>query len=170
MPLGNDQFAVVKESAAGINDVRHVAFTLLLVRFEQGFAEAAYHFAGIVVIEEERADAVRSQGADTVAEDPQFYLPEIHNSLHCSRLQTMPIISISYGVRIARTIRMPRLPWAGFHSFVDSMDSTRFRVRGPVKAAVVVRGDEQREIGAGDGDRTRNHRLGKPMIYHCATP
>ena len=67
--IGNDQFAVVEESATGINDVRHVAFTLPLVRFEQGFAEAADHFAGIIVIEEERADAVRSQGADTVAED-----------------------------------------------------------------------------------------------------
>jgi hypothetical protein len=40
-----------------------------LVRFEQGFVEASYHFAGIIAIEEERADAVRSQGADTVAED-----------------------------------------------------------------------------------------------------
>ena len=59
----------MEESATGINDVRHVAFTLPLIRFEQGFAEAADHFAGIVVIEEERADAVRSQGADTVAED-----------------------------------------------------------------------------------------------------
>src|SRR5216684_1195285 len=67
--VGNDQFAVVEESATSINDVRHVAFTLLLIRFEQGFAEASDHFAGIIVIEEERADAVRSQGADTVAED-----------------------------------------------------------------------------------------------------
>ena len=67
--IGNDQFAVVEESATGINDIRHVPFTLPLVRFEQGFAEAADHFAGIIVIEEERADAVRSQGADTVAKD-----------------------------------------------------------------------------------------------------
>jgi hypothetical protein len=67
--IGNDQFAVVEESATGIDDIRHVPFTLPLVRFEQGFAEAADHFAGIIVIEEKRADAVRSQGADTVAED-----------------------------------------------------------------------------------------------------
>jgi hypothetical protein len=31
--------------------------------------EAADHFTGIVAIEEERADAVRSQGADTMAEN-----------------------------------------------------------------------------------------------------
>ena len=32
--IGNDQFAVVEESATGINDIRHVPFTLPLVRFE----------------------------------------------------------------------------------------------------------------------------------------
>jgi len=67
--IGDDEFAIVEESATGVNDVRHVAFTLLLVGSEQGFAEAADHFAGIIVIEEERPDAVRSQGANTVAED-----------------------------------------------------------------------------------------------------
>src|SRR5580704_7358551 len=65
--IGNDQFAVVDECATGIDDVWHVAFTLLLVRFEQRLAEAADHFARIVVIEQECTDAVRSQGADTVA-------------------------------------------------------------------------------------------------------
>jgi hypothetical protein len=67
--IGNDQFPIVEESATGINDVGHVAFTLVLVRFEQGFSKAADHFAGIIVIEEECADAVVSQGADTMAED-----------------------------------------------------------------------------------------------------
>jgi hypothetical protein len=31
--------------------------------------EATDHFARVVAIEEERADAVRSEGADTMAED-----------------------------------------------------------------------------------------------------
>src|SRR5450631_518839 len=66
--VGNDQFAVVNESPAGINDIRNVPLTLALIRLEQGFMEATDHFAGIVAIEEERADAVRSQGADTMAE------------------------------------------------------------------------------------------------------
>lgn len=26
--------------------------------------------------------------------------------------------------------------------------------------------DERKDIGAGDGDRTRNQRLGKPLLYH----
>ena len=72
---------------------------------------------------------------------------------------------MSYGLRIARTIRTPSLRWADFHPFVDSMDSTKFRLRLPGEAAVVVCWDEEK-IGAGDGDRTRNHRLGKPMLYH----
>jgi hypothetical protein len=49
---------------------------------------------------------------------------------------------------------------------MDSMDSMKFRVRLPVKAVLVVRRDEQRKTGAGDGDRTRNQRLGKPLLYH----
>ncbi len=67
--IGNDQFAVVHESTAGINDIRNVPLTLALIRLEQGFTQAADHFAGIVAIKEECADAVRSQGADTMAED-----------------------------------------------------------------------------------------------------
>jgi len=35
--IRNDQFAIVEESTTGIDDVRHVAFTLLLVRFQQRF-------------------------------------------------------------------------------------------------------------------------------------
>src|ERR1017187_2582788 len=67
--IGNDQFAVVHESTAGINDIRNVPLTLALIRREQRFMEAADHFARIVAIEEECADAVRSQGADTMDED-----------------------------------------------------------------------------------------------------
>ena len=48
---------------------------------------------------------------------------------------------------------------------MDSMDSMKFRVRLPEKV-LVVRRDEQRKTGAGDGDRTRNQRLGKPLLYH----
>ena len=67
--IGNDQFATVHESTAGINDIRNVPLTLGLIRLEQGFTQAADHFAGLVEIEEECADAVRSQGANTMAED-----------------------------------------------------------------------------------------------------
>jgi len=66
---GDDQFALVEESATCINGVRYVAFTLVLVGFEQGFAEATDHFGRIIAIEQERADAVLSQGADTVAKN-----------------------------------------------------------------------------------------------------
>ena len=66
--VGNDQFAVVHESTACIDNIRNVPLTLALIRLEQGFMEAADHFAGIVAIEQERADAVSSQGADTMAE------------------------------------------------------------------------------------------------------
>ena len=94
-----------------------------------------------------------------------FYFPEIRNSLKFSRLQIIAIISMSYGLRIARTICTARLSWAGFHTFMDSMDSMKFRVFLPEKV-LVVRRDEQRKTGAGDGDRTRNQRLGKPLLYH----
>jgi hypothetical protein len=67
--IGNDQLAVVEESATRINDVGHVAFPFALFGFEQGFAEAADHFSKIIAIEEERTDAVLSHRADTVAED-----------------------------------------------------------------------------------------------------
>src|SRR5258708_31474413 len=67
--IRNDQFAVVEESAARINDVGHVAFPFVLVGFEQRLAEATDHFGRIIAIEEERTDAVPSHRADTVAED-----------------------------------------------------------------------------------------------------
>src|SRR5216683_2553919 len=51
--IGNDQLAVVEESATRINDVGHVAFPFALVGFEQGFTEAADHFSKIIAIEEE---------------------------------------------------------------------------------------------------------------------
>jgi hypothetical protein len=34
------------------------------------------------------------------------------------------------------------------------------------ETVLVVRRDERRKTGAGDGDRTRNQRLGKPLLYH----
>ena len=67
--IRNDQFAMVHESTAGINDIRYVPLTLALIRLEQGFTQAADHFGGIVAIKEKCADAVSSQWADTMAED-----------------------------------------------------------------------------------------------------
>src|ERR1019366_8599948 len=67
--IGNDQFSVVEQSAAGINDIGHIAFTLVLVRLEQGFAEPSNHFGGILAIKEERAYTILSHRADTVTED-----------------------------------------------------------------------------------------------------
>src|SRR5438132_1021949 len=64
--IGNDQSAAVDQSATSINDIRDVAFTLVLVRLEQGFAKPSNHFAGIIAIEQERADAVLSHRADTM--------------------------------------------------------------------------------------------------------
>jgi hypothetical protein len=42
-----------------------------------------------------------------------------------------------------------------FHRILDSMDSNPS-----------TQGKHSGNCGAGDGDRTRNHRLGKPMLYH----
>jgi hypothetical protein len=67
--IRNDQFAVVEQSAAGIDDIRNVALTLGLVWPEQGFAQSSNYFGGIIAIEEERTDAVLSHRANTVAED-----------------------------------------------------------------------------------------------------
>jgi hypothetical protein len=39
--IGNDQFAVVHESIAGMDDIRNIPLTLALIRLEQGFIEAA---------------------------------------------------------------------------------------------------------------------------------
>src|ERR1700691_5510879 len=67
--IGNNQIAVVDQSAAGINDIWHIAFTLVLVGHEQGLAKVADHLGGIVAIEKERAQAVLPHGADSMAED-----------------------------------------------------------------------------------------------------
>src|ERR1700693_429377 len=66
--IRDDQFAVVQESATCINDVRHVALPFVFIGLQQRFAEAADDLAGIIAIQQERADAILSQGADTVAE------------------------------------------------------------------------------------------------------
>src|SRR5262245_11928212 len=67
--IRNDQFAVVQESATCINDIGHVAFTLVLVGRKQGLVEAADHFGGVMQIKEECADAIFSQRADAMTED-----------------------------------------------------------------------------------------------------
>src|SRR5436853_6411954 len=67
--IRNDQFAVVEESATRINDVGDVAFSFVFIGLEQRFAEAADHFAGIIAIEQKRANAVLSHRANTMAED-----------------------------------------------------------------------------------------------------
>jgi len=67
--IGNDQFAVVEQSAACVNDVRYIAFTLVLVWLEQGFPQAADDLGRVIAIEQESADAVLSQRADTVTEN-----------------------------------------------------------------------------------------------------
>ena len=41
--IGNNQFAVVDKSAAGINDIGYVALAFVLVGLEQGLAESADH-------------------------------------------------------------------------------------------------------------------------------
>src|SRR5439155_19902162 len=60
---------LVEESATCINDIGDVAFALIWVGLEQGFAEATDHFGRIIAIEQKRADAVLSQRANTVAKD-----------------------------------------------------------------------------------------------------
>ena len=67
--IGDDQLVAVKKGATRIDDVGHVAFTLVLVGFEQRFAKPTDHFGRIITIEQERSDTVLSQGANTVAED-----------------------------------------------------------------------------------------------------
>src|SRR5271166_3668898 len=64
----NDQFIPMHQRAAGVDDVRHISFALILVRLEQGLWQTANHFAGIVAIEQERADRVLPHRPDAVAE------------------------------------------------------------------------------------------------------
>ena len=66
--IGDDQLALMNQSAAGINDIGHVAFALVLIRLQQRLAKAADHLAGIVAIQQKRADAVLAHGADAMAE------------------------------------------------------------------------------------------------------
>src|SRR5580698_1174778 len=47
----DNQFALVEQSAASVNNVGHVAFPFVLVGLEQRLAKAADHFAGIVAIQ-----------------------------------------------------------------------------------------------------------------------
>ena len=58
----------MEQRAASIDDVGHIAFPFVLVRLEQGLAKTADHLAGIVAIQQKRANAVFAHRADTVAE------------------------------------------------------------------------------------------------------
>src|SRR5688572_12833347 len=67
--VGDDELSPVDQTAAGVNDVGHVAFALVFVGLDQRFAEAANDFGRIVQIQEECADAIFTHGAHAVAED-----------------------------------------------------------------------------------------------------
>ena len=64
----DDQFAVMEQSAAGVNDIGHVAFPLILVGLKQRFTEAADYFARIIAIQQERTNAVFPHRTNSVAE------------------------------------------------------------------------------------------------------
>jgi hypothetical protein len=95
-----------------------------------------------------------------------FYFHEIQDSLKFSQLQIIAIISMPYGPRIPRTDLHGTHPLSRFSYFYGQYGQYEIRARLPVKAVLVVHRDDQRKTGAGDGDRTRNQRLGKPLLYH----
>src|ERR1700730_16172448 len=65
--IGNDQHAIVNQSAARIDNVRHVALTLILIGLQQGLSESPDHLRRILAIEKKRTDAVLSHRPDAVA-------------------------------------------------------------------------------------------------------
>src|SRR6266849_4824079 len=65
--IGNDQHAMVDQSAARIDNVRYVAFTLILIGLQQGLSESPDHLGRILAIEKKRTDAVLSHRPDAVA-------------------------------------------------------------------------------------------------------
>src|SRR6266849_2053389 len=66
--IRDDQLALVEESAASINDVGKISFPFVLIRLEQGLAKTADNLAGIIAIQQKRANAVLSHWADAMAE------------------------------------------------------------------------------------------------------
>ena len=50
--------AMVQKAAAGVNHVRDVAFAFILVGHDEWIAQAADDFSRIVMIKQERADAI----------------------------------------------------------------------------------------------------------------
>src|ERR1035438_5789367 len=66
--IRNNQFAVVQQGAASIDDIGHVAFTLVLIRLEQWLAKPSNHFTWIIAIQQERTNAILSHRANAVAE------------------------------------------------------------------------------------------------------
>ncbi len=53
------------------------------------------------------------------------------------------------------------------HTSLDKTHPVHLSVESTFgRAPRIADEDEWREIGAGDGDRTRNQRLGKPLLYH----
>ena len=67
--IRKDQFAVMDESSARVDDIGNVACSFVLIWFEKRFAESSNHPGGIIAIEEERTDAVFPYRPDAVAED-----------------------------------------------------------------------------------------------------
>src|SRR5882762_8728305 len=66
--IGDDEFALMQNRAAGVNHVRHVAFALGFVRGKQRFAKAANYARGVVQVEQERAEAIFAHRADAMAQ------------------------------------------------------------------------------------------------------
>src|SRR5204863_6887762 len=66
--VGNDELPAVEQAATGINDVRHVTFTLVFVGFDQRLAQPANDFGRIVQIQQECADAIFAHRTHALAE------------------------------------------------------------------------------------------------------
>ena len=67
--VGHDEYAVVNEGAAGVDDIGHVAVALVEGGAEEGFFETSDNPGGIIAVEEDGADAVFAHRADAVGED-----------------------------------------------------------------------------------------------------
>ena len=96
---------------------------LVPIRLEQGFAETAKHFGGIVAVKKEGADAVLSHRADAVSEDQpsgigldgRSAIPHLDQFPGKSRFEEqrafVPVVDVvGEGTR---TIRPRSLPFAG---------------------------------------------------------
>ena len=58
----------MNQRAAAIDDVGHVTLTLSFARLEQGLAQPAYDFGGIIAIEQECPDTIFAHRPHTVTE------------------------------------------------------------------------------------------------------